>query len=477
MVVVIHKNKNTIAAFEYNEKKVEEGHAHFFHSRNANAANAFVCLKELRLQVLQNIENKNSNVNNKCLHISVNPTPSDLDKMSSADLREEMENLMKKLGYGNQPFFIYKHADIQRTHFHIVSSRIDANSFKKIKDSNEKRKTNQFIKELEQKYNLEHHQKKSQSINLIPNANSPNLVRSVQEVLKSLNRSNISSKQEYLDILKAFNLEIHNGDKGQYVCIKDLQGKTLRHPINMSDFQEKGLLTFDKIVDREVETALKHKTQRVLKALNNNYRFYTEKELRNAFFKNELIPYKISKNGNYNIYSPIQRTVVNAQELMKRYSVRLKDFVLTNDQFYAIVKDYTDQLTFRNKEISEVLIDRDKTYINGDSRTNKVYIKDQDFSGCEEFNTVTSNMDNKAINDVKHALQDHFEYLLNQANNRPLRQPSNSYQKQSISYSERLSRLFLFEMANYWRQGNYKHRYEMEKVRKRNQTKRRGIRY
>jgi hypothetical protein len=47
---------------------------------------------------------------------------------------------MKHLGYGNQPYLVYKHADLERVHFHIVSTRIDCETGKKIKDNYEKKK-------------------------------------------------------------------------------------------------------------------------------------------------------------------------------------------------------------------------------------------------------------------------------------------------------------------------------------------------
>ena len=69
-------------------------------------------------------------------------------------IQTELDNLMKHLGSGSQPYLIYKHADIDRVHFHIVSTRIDKQTGKKIKDNFEKEKVQKFIKELEQTYQL-----------------------------------------------------------------------------------------------------------------------------------------------------------------------------------------------------------------------------------------------------------------------------------------------------------------------------------
>jgi hypothetical protein len=38
---------------------------------------------------------------------------------------------MKHLGYGNKPYFVYKRADLERVHFHVVSTRINCDTGKK----------------------------------------------------------------------------------------------------------------------------------------------------------------------------------------------------------------------------------------------------------------------------------------------------------------------------------------------------------
>jgi hypothetical protein len=239
MVIVIHQSANTQSALQYNEQKVKAAKAHFFHHKNTTEVNPFVYSREHRLHPLLNIEKHNTRVKKKCLHLSINPTKSDLNKIGEKNLRTEIYKLMEQLGYGKQPYFVYKHGDLDRTHFHIVSTRIDANSWKKIKDSYEKDKTRQFILQLEKKYELGMNSPKASQINLLITSKSENLKETLQQIFHLLNSSkNISSGQEYKDILKALSIEIKPCEKGKIVLVIDQDGQPVRHPLNHSESEE-----------------------------------------------------------------------------------------------------------------------------------------------------------------------------------------------------------------------------------------------
>ena len=68
------------------------------------------------------------------IHISLNPHPDDV--LTDEQLTAIGQEYMEKMGYGNQPYIIYRHEDIGRPHIHIVSLRIDEQG-KKIKDYQE----------------------------------------------------------------------------------------------------------------------------------------------------------------------------------------------------------------------------------------------------------------------------------------------------------------------------------------------------
>ena len=85
------------------------------------------------------------------VHISINPHPEDV--LSDQQLADIAQEYMQKLGYGNQPYLVYKHEDIDRHHIHIVGLRVDENG-KPLNDKFEHRRSKQITRELEKKYDL-----------------------------------------------------------------------------------------------------------------------------------------------------------------------------------------------------------------------------------------------------------------------------------------------------------------------------------
>ena len=84
-------------------------------------------------------------------HCSLNPHPD--EKLSDEALTQIAKEYMEALGYGKQPYIVFKHCDIAREHIHIVSLRVNSKG-KKINDRFEKRRSKQITDALERKYGL-----------------------------------------------------------------------------------------------------------------------------------------------------------------------------------------------------------------------------------------------------------------------------------------------------------------------------------
>ena len=151
MIAKISSTENLGGALGYNFKKVEKGEASIL------LAAELYQNKEGRYTMEDVLADMEALIPEKCrtkkmvFHCSLNPHPD--DKFSDEQLVQVAREYMEALGYGNQPYIVFKHSDIAREHIHIVSLRVDGEG-KKINDRFEKRKSKQITDTLERKYNL-----------------------------------------------------------------------------------------------------------------------------------------------------------------------------------------------------------------------------------------------------------------------------------------------------------------------------------
>ena len=124
MVAKITIPKSIKAALNYNEKKVEKGAAECLHGANylSEVKNMNFYQKLNGFEMLNNL---NSRATTKNIHISLNFDPS--EKLSNDKLVEVANVYMEKIGFGQQPFLVYKHEDAGHPHIHIVSTTIKEN--------------------------------------------------------------------------------------------------------------------------------------------------------------------------------------------------------------------------------------------------------------------------------------------------------------------------------------------------------------
>ena len=151
MIAKISATENLGGALGYNFKKVEKGEA------NILLAAELYQSKEGRYTMEEVFADMESLIPKKCrtkktvFHCSLNPHPD--EKLSDELLAQIAKEYMEALGYGKQPYIVFKHNDIAREHIHIVSLRINGEG-KKINDKFEKRRSKQITDTLERKYNL-----------------------------------------------------------------------------------------------------------------------------------------------------------------------------------------------------------------------------------------------------------------------------------------------------------------------------------
>ena len=151
MIAKIGRSGNLYGALSYNQLKVEN------ESGQILLANKMIETAKGHYSVAQLAQSfapyliANRNTEKHTLHISLNPDPN--DKVSDDNFSEMAEEYMREMGYGQQPFVVFKHTDIDRSHIHIVSVCVDEEG-KKISDKFEKMRSMKVCRELERKYGL-----------------------------------------------------------------------------------------------------------------------------------------------------------------------------------------------------------------------------------------------------------------------------------------------------------------------------------
>lgn len=151
MIAKIGRSANLYGALAYNQLKVDNENGQIlFANKMIETASGHYSVAQLAQSFAPYLI-ANRNTEKHTLHISLNPDPN--DKVSDDKFREMAEQYMWEMGYGEQPFVVFKHTDIDRSHIHIVSVCVDEQG-KKISDKFEKMRSMNVCRELERQHGL-----------------------------------------------------------------------------------------------------------------------------------------------------------------------------------------------------------------------------------------------------------------------------------------------------------------------------------
>ena len=151
MIAKISATENLGGALGYNFKKVEKGEASILLVAELYQDREGRYTMEDVLVDMEALIPKKCRTKKAVFHCSLNPHPD--EKLSDETLIKIAKEYMEALGYGKQPYIVFKHNDIAREHIHIVSLRVDSKG-RKINDKFEGRRSKKITDALEKKYNL-----------------------------------------------------------------------------------------------------------------------------------------------------------------------------------------------------------------------------------------------------------------------------------------------------------------------------------
>ncbi|MCY1660560.1 conjugal transfer protein MobB [Chryseobacterium sp. SL1] len=273
-------------------------------------------------------------------HISLNPDPS--DNVSDEQFTEMAQEYMERMGYGNQPYIIFKHTDIDRTHIHIVSTCVGIDG-KKIPDDYDHPRSMAICRDLETKYNLnkatEQEQKQADKIFKPVSHKNGDIKSQIASVVRHLPKYySFSTMGSYNALLSLFNItaeEVKGERKGQpvnglvYLAL-DENGNKASNPFKASLFRkDAGITQLQKHFEQSKE---KLKTSSVRSVLKNTVELGIHTTSNETDFKKQLVEQGINtivrKNESGRIYGMSfidheSRSIWNGSQLDRNLSANV----------------------------------------------------------------------------------------------------------------------------------------------------------
>lgn len=335
MVADIHKGNNLYGALAYNQDKIDNGKGQILETNRVfvpfdGQFRVSDCVRDFERAMPSQI-----NTGKPVIHISLNPHPD--DRLTDTQLADISREYLEKMGFGGQPYMIFKHEDIDRQHVHIVSTRVRGDG-SIISDSMDFERSRKITDALEQKYGLH---PKGESLKeawqLSPvDVQEGNLKRQVANVLKPLSEMyRFQSLTEYRALLSLYNIGIekvegnNNGNKytGLVYSALDADGNRAGKPLKSSLFgKSQGIELLEQKMKRSGETIksdkLADKTKATIaEALKTSQ---TESDLRTAL-RDKGIDMVLRRNDTGRIYGATfidhnTRTVLNGSRMGKEFS-------------------------------------------------------------------------------------------------------------------------------------------------------------
>ena len=216
MVAKISYGSSLYGALAYNGEKVNEGVAKILETNKVfcpvdDGHDITACMQDFMAYMPSQVRTKKP-----VIHISLNSHPD--DKLSDEQFSAIALEYIEKMGYGNQPFVVYKHEDIDRHHLHIVTLAVDERG-KKINDGNNFYTSTRILKELEQKYGLIPAQMRKEKevfrLQKVCYGDGENLKKQLASVIKPAAKFyHCPSFKEYRALLSTYN-----------ICVEEVKGE------------------------------------------------------------------------------------------------------------------------------------------------------------------------------------------------------------------------------------------------------------
>ena len=242
MVAKISIGSSLYGALSYNGMKMNRDEGRVL------GANKIMLPADGNIDIARMMENfnlfmpKTGRTKKPVLHISLNPHPD--DNLTEQQYENLAREYLDKLGFGEQPYIIYKHMDIDRHHIHIVTVNVNEQG-KRLNQDFLFRRSKKITTELEEKYNLHKAQREKISPDTPIRKIDPSgdIKRQVTNTVKMVGmRYKFQTIGEYNAILSLYNVRCEPTDgrvngreyHGLVYFATDDSGKTIATPFKAS---------------------------------------------------------------------------------------------------------------------------------------------------------------------------------------------------------------------------------------------------
>lgn len=317
MVARVNAGKSIKGILNYNEIKVREGVAHCIEAVGFGLMPEELSFAE-KLQRFGRLTVKNQIAGTNAIHISLNFHPD--ENPDNQTLRSIAAAYMEKIGFGTQPYLVYRHTDAAHDHIHIATVNIKENG-KRIPIHNIGKGASELArKEIEKEFGLieagSHEQTvvaglKPADISVAEYGKRPTKQQISGIVTTVVNGYRYTSFKEFSDILKEYNILANRGEPGTmmyeagglvYQLFDRKKGEGVGVPIKSSAIY--GKPTLKNITTRFEENALirKQYRQRIMLTIDKVLNKTSDKESFLKMLRAENISANFKSNEDGFVY-------------------------------------------------------------------------------------------------------------------------------------------------------------------------------
>lgn len=335
--------KSIRGILHYNENKVAEGEANLILA-SGFAGNAETMNFNSKLRRFEHLIELKPSVKTNALHITLNFDAK--EKLDNAKMQQVALAYMERIGFGEQPFLVYRHNDVAHQHLHIATTSIQRDGIPIDLHNIGRDVSEPARKSIEQEFNLVvAESKKYKPEPAIKPANPEKIKyghiptkRAISNIVNAVMKTyKFTSLAEYNAVLKQFNVIADRGkeenemfhNKGLIYFLLDKQGNKIGVPIKASAFYSKPTLrNLEKRFEKNYESRKLHKNDTICRIdqVFSKYSSITETTMIAELQKNG-ISLVLRQNEQGFVYGitfidHLNKTIFNGSDLGKAYSAK-----------------------------------------------------------------------------------------------------------------------------------------------------------